>query len=135
MEIQEQEKLLGERLAIAAPVLYLLNLLLLPGLAFLILVLIYIKYRHIDHQVARVQLQQNFIASICAGIAILGVSLIIITIGGFDSMYSWMIMLTYAVSIHAALVLCGALSLAKGINKKTFFYPGLANFSNENGIS
>lgn len=124
-----QDSGIAKYLAVIAPVLYLLNLLLLPGLAFLILTFLFIKYKNIPDSVARVQVRQNFYASIASGIAIVGISIVIIAIGGFSSMYSWMIMLLYALSIHATLVLLGALALAKGINQKPYVYPGLAFLS------
>lgn len=126
MSSATQESGITRYLAVIAPVLYLLNLLLLPGLAFLILAFLFIKYKNIPDSVARVQVRQNFYASIASGIAIVGISIVIIAIGGFSSMYSWMIMLLYALSIHATLVLLGALALAKGINRKPYVYPGLA---------
>ncbi|MEQ8289550.1 MAG: hypothetical protein RIB78_07480 [Gammaproteobacteria bacterium] len=129
MSSATQESGIAKYLAVIAPVLYLLNLLLLPGLAFLILAFLFIKYKNIPDSVARVQVRQNFYASIASGVAIVGISIVIITIGGFSSMYSWMIMLLYALSIHATLVLLGALSLAKGINRKPYVYPGLAFLS------
>ncbi len=132
MNTSDDNNLLVNRLAILAPILYLLNLLLLPGLAFLILVLLYIKYRNIPETVTRIQIQQNFFASIVSGLAIVGISIVIILIGGLSSMYSWMVMLIYALSIHATLVLLGAFSLAKGINQQAYIYPGLSYFSKEN---
>jgi len=121
----DSEHVLARRLAVLAPVLYLLNLLLLPGLAFLVLAWLFIKYRKIDAPVAAVQLQQNFFASIVAGAALIGISFVIIAIGGFSSVYSWMVMLLYALSIHATLVLLGVVCLSRGLNQQAFVYPGL----------
>jgi len=129
---EDENNTLANRLAILAPALYLLNLLLLPGLAFLILIFLYIKYRHIEQSYARIQIQQNFYASIASGLAIVGISIVIVLIGGFSSMYSWMVMLIYALSIHATLVLLGAFSLARGINQQAYFYPCLSYFSKLN---
>jgi hypothetical protein len=129
--IDENNKL-ADKLAILAPTLYLLNLLLLPGLAFLILIFIFIKCRHIQQPYARIQIQQNFYASIASGLAIVGISIVIILIGGFSSVYSWMVMLIYALSIHATLVLLGAFSLARAINQQAYLYPGLSRFSEDN---
>lgn len=131
MESEDENNKLAFRLSVLAPALYLLNLLLLPGLAFIILVFLYIKYHNISETVARVQVQQNFYASIVSGLALVVISIVIILVGGFSSMYSWMIMLIYALSIHATLVLLGAFSLAKGLNQQSYFYPGLSYFSRE----
>ena len=131
MTLVDDKKALNNRLAVLAPVLYLLNLLILPGLAFLILCYLYIKYKDIDDPVARIQLTQNFYASIVAGLAIVGISIIIILIGGLSSVYSWMIMLLYALSIHATLVLLGAFAFAKSMNQQSYIYPGLSYFSRE----
>ena len=122
---------LANRLAILAPALYLLNLLLFPGLAFLVLVFLYIKYQHIEQSHARIQIQQNFYASIVAGFAIVGISIVIILIGGFSSVYSWMAMIIYGISIHGTLVLLGAFSRAKAINQQAYIYPGMSYFSKE----
>ena len=127
----DDNKALNNRLAVLAPVLYLLNLLILPGLAFLILCYLYAKYKDIDDPVARIQLTQNFYASIVAGLAIVGISIVIILIGGLSSMYSWMAMLLYALSIHATLVLLGAFAFSKGMNQQGYIYPGLSYFSRE----
>ena len=124
--VERPQQQLANRLMIVAPLLYLLNLLIIPGIAFLILAVLYVKYKSIDHAEARIQLQQNFWASVIAGIAIVGVTGLIILVGGFGSMYGWMVALIYAVSIHACLVLLGAISLARGMNQQSYCYPGLA---------
>ncbi|MBL1141451.1 MAG: hypothetical protein HND53_05395 [Proteobacteria bacterium] len=120
---------LANRLSILAPALYLLNLLLLPGLSFLILAILYIKFRQIEQTTARVQLQQNFYISIVSGLVIVGISIIIMIIGDLSSVYSWMVMIIYVLSIHAILALLGAFSLAKGINQQAYIYPGLSFIS------
>lgn len=132
MNPTDENNELANRLAILAPALYLLNLLLFPGLAFLILVFLYIKYQDIEQSHARIQIQQNFYASIVAGLAIVGICIVIILIGGFSSVYSWMAMIIYGLSIHGTLVLLGAFSLARGINQQSYTYPGMSYFSKEN---
>jgi uncharacterized Tic20 family protein len=117
------------RLATWAGTLYLLNLLIIPGLAFLIL--IYLYYKHRDHNSTFVQnhLRQNLLAMIISGIAIVGVSIAILLLGGFDSPWTWMVLVLYGVSIHATLVLLGVLSVVKSGNGEPYHYPLLGRFS------
>ena len=109
-------------LAIVAETLYLLNLLILPGLAFVLLSLLYLKYRHHPSAVVRCHLQQTFVASLWAGVMIVIFSLIIVAIGGFDHAATWVVGILYFISIHAALVMLGALGLTRAINNKHFHY-------------
>ncbi len=116
-------------LSVLAPSLYLLNLLLLPGIAFLILCYMYMTRRDTSDAVTRIQIEQNFYASIVSGVAIIGVSVVILSVGGFSSIYGWMFMIIYAVSVHATFVLLGVLSLSKSLNHEAYIYPGLSRLS------
>jgi Na+(H+)/acetate symporter ActP len=109
-------------LAIVAECLYLMNLLILPGVAFVLLGLLYLKYRHHTSAVVRCHLQQTFVASLWAGVMIVIISMIIVAIGGFDHAATWVVGILYFITIHAALVMLGALGLTRAINNNHFHY-------------
>jgi uncharacterized Tic20 family protein len=116
------------RLATWAGTLYLLNLLLLPGLAFLILVFLYKKHSDHNSLYVRNHYHQNLLAMIISGVAIIGVSVAILLLGGFDSPWTWMVLVLYGVSVHATLVLLGVLSVVKAGNGEDYHYPLLGRF-------
>lgn len=111
------------RLAIWAGALYLLNLLLTPGIAFLILIYLYRKNRGDGSNFVMGHIRQNLLAMVVSGFAIVGVSVAILLLGGFDSPWSWMVMILYGVTIHATLVLLGVLSVVKAGNGEDYQYP------------
>ena len=109
-------------LAIVAECLYLINLLFFPGLAFMVLSLVYFKYKHHPSAVVRCHLKQTFVASLWAGVMIVFVSLTIVFIGGLDEPGTWLVGVLYFLSIHAALVFMGAFGLARAINNQHYHY-------------
>jgi hypothetical protein len=75
----------GQTLAIAADSLYLLNLLLLPGLGFLALLGLFFRYRQDTPPLARIHLRQTVSASLWAGALLIFANLLIVALGGYDS--------------------------------------------------
>jgi hypothetical protein len=118
----------GQRLAILAESLYLLNLLLFPGLAFICLLALFLKHGAAAPPLARNHLHQAFLASIWAGgLLLLPITAVFAAIGG--SPYISMVALILLLCCHAALVLLGVMGLAKAMNGLYFRYwligPGL----------
>jgi hypothetical protein len=113
----------GQGLAILAESVYLANLLILPGLAFLVLVWIYLRHRSSSPSLARCHLRQTFTASIWAGILLLVANLIIIALGGYNSPTTWVVVILYFTTVHAALVLLGTLGIARAMSGKHFHFP------------
>jgi len=111
------------RLATWAGTLYLLNLLLTPGLAFLLLIILYQKNKDDGSKFVLGHIRQNLLAMIVSGMAIVGVSGAILLLGGFDSPWAWMVMILYGLTIHATLVLLGVISVVKASNGETYQYP------------
>ncbi len=109
-------------LAIVAECLYLINLLLVPVLAFIVLSLLYLKYKNHTSAVVRCHLKQTFFASIWAGVMIVIVSISIVLIGGFGQAATWVVAVLYFLTVHASLVLMGALGLSRAINNLHFHY-------------
>jgi len=111
------------RLATWGASLYLLNLLLIPGLAFVLLIWLYQRNKDSGSDFVLQHLRQNLLAMVVSGVAILGVSIAILLLGGFSSPWTWMVLILYGVTIHATLVLLGILSVVKASNGEAFRYP------------
>ncbi|HCA27572.1 MAG TPA: hypothetical protein DEP05_08055 [Betaproteobacteria bacterium] len=112
----------GQTLAVIAEVLYLMNLLLLPGFAFLILLGLYFKEGGAP-QLARCHLRQTVAASLWA-VALLGAANgLILLLGGYAMPATWVVVILYFTVCHSTLVLLGVLGLAKAMAGRTFIYP------------
>lgn len=113
----------GQSLAITAEALYLINLLLVPGVAFLVLLFLYWRYIGTAPALARCHLRQVVTASLWAGGLLLAVNAVIIFIGGYDSHYTWLVVVIYFTVFHATLVLLGTVGLAKAMAGQNYRYP------------
>lgn len=109
--------------AVQAEVLYLLNLLLLPGLAFVLLLWLAHRHRQQLSRLNRIHLHQSIYASLWAGALLMLVTLIIIGLGGFQSPYTWMLLILYFISCHSMLILFGVLGLARALAGLPYRYP------------
>ncbi|EDN68731.1 conserved hypothetical protein, membrane [Beggiatoa sp. PS] len=110
-------------LAIVAESLYLLNLLVLPGIAFLILMVLYFKYENSSSPIVGCHLRQSFSATIWAGLVLMLVIWVIFEIGGYDTPYTWLIAIIYFIIFHNILVFLGIFGLIKAIAGEQFHYP------------
>ena len=110
-------------LAVLASSLYLLNLLLLPGLAFAVLVWLWATRRRNASPVDRCHLDNAVRGSLLAGVMLAGVSLLILALGGFGQAATWVALILYVVTIHAALVLVGVLMLVKALAAQPIRFP------------
>lgn len=113
----------GQTLAITAEVIYLCNLLLVPGISFLVLLFVYIRNISTAPPLAACHLRQTMSASIWAGIILVVVNILIISLGGYQSSWTWMIVIIYFTICHAALVLLGTIGLARAMAGKPYRYP------------
>jgi hypothetical protein len=112
-----------QRLAVAAEALYLVNLLLLPGLGFLALLLLYLRRGGEAGPLARCHLQQTLSASLWAGALLLAANALILTLGGYREPGTWVVLLIYFTVCHAALVLLGALGLSRAMAGQCWRFP------------
>ena len=110
-------------LAITAEALYLVNLLLLPGIAFIVLCVLYVKHSKTGSALTRCHLRQAFSASLWAGFLIVIVNAVILLFGGYTQVWTWMVLIIYFTTIHSTLVLLGVLGLSKALAGKHFHYP------------
>ena len=113
----------GLALAVTAEALYLANLLLAPGLAFLVLLTVYIKTGNSAPPLAAAHLSQTLAASLWAGVLLVLANLAIIVLGGYHGAHTWVIVILYFTVAHASLVLCGAIGLARALAGQCWRYP------------
>jgi hypothetical protein len=109
--------------AVQAEALYLLNLLLLPGLAFV--GLLWLVHRHADSpsELVRCHLKQTLVASLWAGVLLTAVTLAILLLGGLLVPATWVVLILYFTCCHAALVLLGIVGLSRAMAGTLYRYP------------
>ncbi|WP_374590368.1 hypothetical protein [Aquabacterium sp.] len=113
----------GQRLAVIAEALYLANLLLAPGIAFAALVWLWFRHKDAAPPLARQHLRQATYVSVVGGGLIVCLSAGLVALGGLHWPWTWVVVLTYFVCIHGALVLCGMFALAKAMAGQMWRYP------------
>jgi hypothetical protein len=113
----------GQTLAVTAEALYIANLLIAPGLSFVILLKLYFKHRTSAPLLAICHLKQTISASIWAGVLLVIANLAIILLGGYTSANTWTVVIIYFTTCHSTLVLLGILGLAKAMAGQNFVYP------------
>lgn len=111
-----------DQLAVAAEALYLANLLLLPGIAFLALLWLWWRC-HAAGPLARSHLVQTVSASLWAGVVLVVANVAIILFGGYDSAAVWVVVVLYFTVCHSTLVLFGAFGLSKALAGQHWRYP------------
>jgi uncharacterized Tic20 family protein len=110
-------------LAVASESLYLVNLLLLPGVGFILLLLLYWKAFKNASTLSRNHLQQTVFTSLWGGSLIVFVFGLILVLGGIDGPYTWMIAILYFTLIHSFFILCGMIGLIKALAGQHWTYP------------
>jgi hypothetical protein len=113
----------GQGLAVAAESLYIANLLLLPGIAFVILLALHARHRHSAPRLATCHLAQTVSASLWAGLILVIFNLVIVVLGGYTAAYTWVIVILYFTTCHSTFVLLGVLGLARAMAGQEYVYP------------
>ncbi len=113
----------GQARAVAAESLYLLNLLVAPGIAFLILGWLFLHRNRDTEAIARAHLEQTFFASLWAGVLLVLVNVVILLLGGYQAPYTWVVLITYFTACHSALVVLGMVGLAKAMAGRCYRFP------------
>lgn len=113
----------GRNQAFKAELLYLLNLSFLPGIAFLLLLQLNARHKVTGTALTRCHLKQTLTASVWAGILLIAVTGLILIFGGFAQAWTWVVLIIYFTSIHAALILLGVVGLTRAQAGKHFHYP------------
>lgn len=113
----------GQALAVTAEALYIANLLVLPGLSFIVLLKLYFKHRSSAPLLAICHLKQTVSASIWAGVLLVIANIAIFLLGGYTSANTWTIVIIYFTTCHSTLVLLGILGLAKAMAGQKYIFP------------
>ncbi|WP_153160612.1 hypothetical protein [Zoogloea sp. 1C4] len=113
----------GREIAVAAEALYLANLMIIPGIAFVALLVLWFRERQRAPELARNHLRQTVAASLWAGALLVIANAAIILAGGYDSPHTWIIVILYFTTCHSSLIFCGAIGLAKALAGKPFRFP------------
>ena len=116
----------GQNLAIAAEALYLANLMLAPGLAFLAIAWLWLKHRAATTPLpplARCHLDQTFFVSLWGALLIVIACSAFIAVLGLDSEWTWTYVVIYFTCIHSMLIMFGIVGLAKAMAGKPYVYP------------
>jgi hypothetical protein len=113
----------GTTLATVAEALYILNLLLFPVVAFVLLLWLYRKHIRSAAPLARCHLRQTLSASLWAGVLLVLANVAIFAFGGYRAPSTWVIVVLYFTTAHASLVLLGTLGLAKAMAGRPYIYP------------
>jgi len=113
----------GKSLAVTAQSLYLVNLMLAPGLAFVLLLLLYGFNRGRADALAMNHLSQTVGVSLVGGALIVVASAVLLLLGGLDSGYTWMVVILYFILIHSSLILMGVMGLVKAMVGEHYVFP------------
>jgi hypothetical protein len=121
--MNQPQEVPGQRLAVTAEALYLVNLMIAPGLGFLAIVWLWLKRRQDAPPLARCHIDQTFFVSLWGGLLIVVANTTLFLWLGWDWQWTWVIVVIYFTCVHSTLILLGMLGLAKAMAGKPFVYP------------
>lgn len=110
-----------------AYLLYLANLSVLPGVAFLLL-LILGRARESRDPFVVAHFRQAVFASVVAGVLLAIVSGLIVMAGGLHTPWTWVILITYFTLCHSVLLLLGVLGFTRANNGRAFEFFRIASW-------
>lgn len=113
----------GQSLAVAAEAMYLVNLMLAPGLGFLILAWLWLTRRNSAAPLARCHLDQTFFVSLWGGLLIIVANGGLFWWLGWEWEWTWVIVVIYFTCVHSTLILLGMLGLAKAMAGQPYRFP------------
>lgn len=119
------KQLQGQSTAVLIESLYVANLLVLPGLAFLALLYIFMAKHDRLPTLAKSHLEQTISACVWIAAILLAASttIMIMKISGVEDVTLWMIVVILFTIVHASMVLLGILGLSKALAGKCYRYP------------
>jgi hypothetical protein len=117
------EEKAGQALAVLAESLFLINLMLLPGIAFAILAGLWLKHRDSAPPLARQHLRQATLVSLWGGALIIILGSLILLAGGLDAGWTWVVLVLYFTAIHSTLILLGMYALIKAMAGQRWRFP------------
>ncbi|WP_137937099.1 hypothetical protein [Chitinivorax sp. B] len=111
------------QLAARAQLMNLLNITLLPGVAFVVLLLIARRHWHHSAALVRCHVRGAVWASIWAGVLLGMVSISIVGMGGLTVPGTWVVLLLYFICCHSALILMALYAWSRAAAGQEFRYP------------
>jgi len=117
----------GRNIRVAAEALYLVNLMLLPGVGFVLLLALYFACAREAPPLARNHLSQTLGVSVIGGVLITVVSGLILLLGE-SGPYTWLWLVFYFTFIHSSLIFMGVFGFIKAFNHQHFQYPVLGRY-------
>ena len=110
-------------LAVTAEGLFLANLLLLPGISFLILCWLRWRYYTEAGRLARCHIDQTFFVSLWGGGLLIVCTALFLLLGGLHWQWTWVVVILYFTCIHSTLVLLGTFGLSRATAGLEYVYP------------
>ena len=107
----------SRNLASLAQLLYLANLLAIPGIALLLLALLRVMLRERLDSFSRYHFRLALLSG-CIALLVLGIPALIFWQLGYDSAGAWTTLLMYLLVIHTTFVILGIYSLARAMTGK-----------------
>ncbi len=109
--------------AVTAESLYLANLLVAPGIAFLVLGVLFLRRGKDTPPLAAAHIEQTVSASIWAGVLLVLVNGAILALGGYRGLPAWTFVILYFTVCHSTLVLLGVMGLVKAMAGQCWRFP------------
>ena len=122
-DLKTDPEIPGREIAVAAEALYLANLMLIPGLGFVALLVLWWQQRRKAPALARGHLRQTLAASVWAGVLLVLANGLILLAGGYGAASTWVVVILYFTVCHSTLIFCGAIGLARALAGKPFRFP------------
>lgn len=121
----DAQDIAGKDSAVLIESLYVVNLLLLPGLAFMALLYIFLKKHDSLPVLARSHLDQTMSACVWIAFMLLTASttIMLMSFSGVEDVTLWMIVVILFTILHASMVFLGILGLSKALAGKCYRYP------------
>lgn len=113
----------GQGLAVLAESLFLVNLLLAPGLAFAAMVWLWLRHRDNAPPLAVAHLRQVVFVSLWGGLLLAVFCAAFIALGGLTWKWTWVVVILYFTCIHSTLVCLGIFGLARAMAGRPYRYP------------
>ncbi len=126
MDKNEQLEM-DRRLATTAEALFLINLLLLPGVGFAMLVALNFGSRGGNCPLSRNHLSQTVGVSVLGAILVVSAAALFFLLGGFG-IYTKLLALLYFICIHLTLVIMGIIGFSKAIKGQHYSFPLVGRF-------
>lgn len=114
-------KLLRENVILPSG-LYLANLLVAPGIAYVLLIVLLFRFRESENKLFLYHLKASLILATIVGMILIGIPIGILLIGYFSDL-AWMLALTFLVTFHGFSVIFGVYILAKAMANQPFWFP------------